>query len=568
MLFDMVFIIDLKTDCFIKANNTVNKTLGYSANELVGKSVHYFIHPDDLQATIAVLENKLKKGIEIINLETRYLCKNGEYRWLSWTAHPNIEEEIAYTVARDITELKDIKNKIQISEKKYRGLFNSSNEGICLHELIYKDNHPVDYRILDANPKYEKMTEIKREDAIGALASDLYKTGKAPYLDQYAEVVKTGEPSSFENYFPPMDKHFLISIFSPAPHQFATVFQDISNRKHIERALMESENRYKSLFQNNHAVMLLIDPENGEIIDANPAALTYYGYRFNELIGKKIYDINTLTEAEIYIEMNRARKEVRNISYYRHRLADGDIRDVEIYSGPILIHSKQLLFSIIHDITERKKVEDALKDEIWQRRILVAQSRDGIVVIDNNGGVVEANQKYADMLGYSLSDLFHLHIWDWDSQYTKEELLQKICTIGEAGDHHKTRHRRKDGSMIEVEISSNAAFFGEKKLIFCVCRDITERKHAEEEREKLIKELQNALAEINTLRGILPICSSCKKIRDDKGYWNQIETYIHKHSLAQFSHGICPDCAKKLYGDLYEEIPPLQNANNTEEDGS
>ena len=72
---------------------------------------------------------------------------------------------------------------------------------------------------------------------------------------------------------------------------------------------------------------------------------------------------------------------------------------------------------------------------------------------------------------------------------------------------------------------------------------------AEEEREKLIRELQEALAKVKTLTGLLPICASCKKIRDDKGYWNQIEVYIRDHSEAEFSHGICPDCMKKLYPD-------------------
>ena len=76
------------------------------------------------------------------------------------------------------------------------------------------------------------------------------------------------------------------------------------------------------------------------------------------------------------------------------------------------------------------------------------------------------------------------------------------------------------------------------------------RKQAEEEREKLILKLQKALSEVKTLSGFLPICASCKKIRDDKGYWNQIESYIKDHSEAQFSHGICPDCAQKLYPDF------------------
>jgi DNA repair exonuclease SbcCD ATPase subunit len=84
--------------------------------------------------------------------------------------------------------------------------------------------------------------------------------------------------------------------------------------------------------------------------------------------------------------------------------------------------------------------------------------------------------------------------------------------------------------------------------------DITERKKTEEEREKLIKELQDALAEIKTLRGILPLCSFCKKIRDDKGYWEQVDVYIHKYSGADISHGICPDCIKEHYPEEYKSM--------------
>ncbi len=85
-----------------------------------------------------------------------------------------------------------------------------------------------------------------------------------------------------------------------------------------------------------------------------------------------------------------------------------------------------------------------------------------------------------------------------------------------------------------------------------ILRDITERKQAEEEKDKLILELETALSEVKTLTGMLPICANCKKIRDDEGYWNRIETYIGKHSGAQFSHSICPECAKKLYPEFYK----------------
>lgn len=86
-----------------------------------------------------------------------------------------------------------------------------------------------------------------------------------------------------------------------------------------------------------------------------------------------------------------------------------------------------------------------------------------------------------------------------------------------------------------------------------IARDITQRKLRDKEREKLVNELRHALQEVKTLSGLIPICASCKNIRDDKGYWNQIESYISSHSDAQFSHGICPECAQKLYGDFYKK---------------
>jgi PAS domain S-box-containing protein len=199
---------------------------------------------------------------------------------------------------------------------------------------------------------------------------------------------------------------------------------------------------------------------------------------------------------------------------------------------------------------ERKRAEDLLKDKIYRWRIMLEQSRDGIVVLDQNGKVYEANKRYADMLAYSMEEIHQLHVWDWDTQFAKEQLIEMIRSIDDTGAHFETRQRRKDGTIIDVELSNNGAVYKEQKLIFCVCRDITDRKRAEMERKNLINELKNALAQVRTLSGLLPICSHCKKIRDDKGYWNQIESYIYKHSDAEFSHGICPECAKKYYSDM------------------
>ncbi|MGB0127359.1 MAG: PAS domain S-box protein [Rhodocyclaceae bacterium] len=142
-------------------------------------------------------------------------------------------------------------------------------------------------------------------------------------------------------------------------------------------------------------------------------------------------------------------------------------------------HGKPLrMVGSFSDISVRKEAELALADEIDQRKMLFEQSRDGIVIIDENGKVFQANQRFAEMLGYSMAEVRELHVWDWDDVLTREELETAIREIDAAGDHFETRHRRKDGSLCEVEISSNGACWGGHKLIFCVCHDVTERNTA------------------------------------------------------------------------------------------
>ena len=102
------------------------------------------------------------------------------------------------------------------------------------------------------------------------------------------------------------------------------------------------------------------------------------------------------------------------------------------------------------------------------RRILVEQSRDGISVLDQAGAVVEANEEFAHQLGYTLDEVYRLHIWDWDACHDKEQLLETLKAVGTEGDHFETSHRRKDGTLVDVEMSTNAAFLGGKKLVFCI----------------------------------------------------------------------------------------------------
>ena len=596
-------------------------------------------------------------------------------------------------------------------------------------------------------------------------------------------------------------------------HRISELERSDIDHKREEEALKTSEQRLKTLFERHHAVMLLIEPDSGKIVYANHAASKFYGYTEGQLSSMNITDINQLEPSDIAQKLKRAKKEEGNYFIFPHRLASGEVRTVEVHSTPIDVQGKLLLFSIIHDITERKKAEKALLESEEKYRNLVEYTTDWVWEMDSEGKFVYTNNKILDFLGYTSEEIMgktpfefaipehaerslqvfqekkpfqHLHdthrhrdgrlvtldtsgvpvfddqdifigyrgvtrditelkqagealrkseerfrelaellpetVFETDIKgvltfgnkkafdsfgYAPEDFanglnvfdvvttddrgralknMQRVMNGENIGSNEYTL-RKKDGSVFPSIIHSTAIVhdgkpvgfrgfvidmterkqmeetlmeseerlrllsdnlpsgmvyqldFGEdgssrtftyvsagveqlhgitaaevKKDAAAIYNqvyeddrpllaareteamiamsifstehrvrqpsgeirwhlvassprrltnnhlvwdgieiDITGRKRAEEEREKLILELREALKKVKLLSGLLPVCASCKKIRNDKGYWEQIEVYIRDHSEANFSHGICPDCAKRLYPGIYKK---------------
>lgn len=185
---------------------------------------------------------------------------------------PAIEQELNnYSVRK---EHKQAEEALKKSEKEFRTLYSAMTEGVAMHEIIYnKAGEPADYRILNVNLAFEMITGIKREDAIGAKASELYGTDEAPYLDIYVKVAASGTPITFESSFETMGKFFKISVFSPEKGKFATLFADVTERKQAEEALKERVRLTQILLDAMPCVALLLRPFSREIIASNEAAV-------------------------------------------------------------------------------------------------------------------------------------------------------------------------------------------------------------------------------------------------------------------------------------------------------
>jgi PAS domain S-box-containing protein len=184
-------------------------------------------------------------------------------------------------------------------------------------------------------------------------------------------------------------------------------------------------------------------------------------------------------------------------------------------------------------------------------RLLAENSLDLIALLDSKGNLIYASPSHETVLGYDPAWLvgrgFSVLIHPEDLPLVRHAIAQ-LPDSG-PGKPADVRLRLASGEWLDVELLlstfSIRGVAGHRILLSA--RSIADRKRSQEEREKLIQELQEAFAKIKVLSGFIPICASCKKIRDDQGYWNQLEAYIQSHTEAQFSHGICPDCAVALY---------------------
>lgn len=239
------------------------------------------------------------------------------------------------------------------------------------------------------------------------------------------------------------------------------------------------------------------------------------------------------------------------------RTTDKGKRYYEIVSSPLRDSTGKIIAGIelVRDISERAWTEEALAESEKRYRLLFESAPDAIFILEaegeDAGRIVTANRTAAAMHDYALDELYSMKITDLDAPGSAQEahaMMRRIL----AGEWVKAEisHRKKDGTVFPVEVSAGPLELGGHSYVLAFDRDITVRRTAEEAREKLIRDLRDALDKIKTLRGLLPICASCKKIRDDKGYWNQIETYIQSHTEADFSHGICPECAERLYPEF------------------
>jgi PAS domain S-box-containing protein len=245
------------------------------------------------------------------------------------------------------------------------------------------------------------------------------------------------------------------------------------------RKLQESEAHYRQLFEANPHPMWFFDPETLAFLAVNDAAVAHYGWSREEFLAMTLADIRPAETRSALLKhlATDNEKHIRTVDSSEHRKKDGTLIDVEISSHIVDFGGRRARIASAYDITDRKRAEDALARESRRNLVFLRNASDGIHILDSDGNVLEVSDSFCKMLGYSREELIGANVSLWDAQWSPQELKQLIAKqiANTELSVLETRHRRRDGSFVDVEVTGQGLELDGKPVLFNSARDITKR---------------------------------------------------------------------------------------------
>ncbi|VAW66455.1 diguanylate cyclase/phosphodiesterase (GGDEF & EAL domains) with PAS/PAC sensor(s) [hydrothermal vent metagenome] len=433
-------------------NNAMSALLDYEKAEFSRMRISHHIDPCELTNFQQSIANILDTHSG--EFETRLVTRQRDIVNITGYAQKIIidDKQLLHMFLYDNTDTRRSTDILIGSELKYRSLFEHANDAIIVVS-------PNSLNIIDANEIAILLLGYNRDDLLLMSIIDLdtcadhtLTQAKIIDLETYNHALyehqiqnKKGEKQVVE-----INAHKL-NYGKEDVYQF--VIRNIGTRKKTEAALRASENRYRQMFQSNMAIKLVIDPDRFCIEDANMAACEFYGYSIDELKNMNLSQINILSRDKLNILIEQTREQ--NLGFYScpHRLSDGEIRFVEVRDGPMEIEGRQLIYSIIYDVTASKEAEN---------QALVASkmfdySTDAVMLINDKNQVVSVNHAFSSITGYQQSEIQNsapeIILSSPDNLLLNESVYASIDTSGQwAGE---IWHRLKNGQSRPLSVSIN-----------------------------------------------------------------------------------------------------------------
>jgi len=376
------------------------------------------VHPDDRQYVDTQWNAGLRR--EPYDIEHRIVV-DGQVKWVREKAYLEFDDGGnllgGFGITQDTTERKRMEESLRESGERYRSLFNSMTEGFALHEIVCDDNgEPSDYRFLEINPAFERLTGLKRENVIGRLKSDILPDEDPLWVKNYGEVALTGKSVHFENYAPVLKRHYEVFAYQPAPRQFAVVFMDVTERKRAEEALRDYIRLLDDVIDGSTSPIFLKD-RDGKYITINTSLERMLGKSRQELKGKTDYDIAPKEVAD-YWRSHDSKVIATGQPIQIEEVADlQDGHHIFLANKFPLVNARGQVYgvgAISHDITERKWMEEELRRsrdelelrvqertaEIKKQAELLDLAHDAIIVREMDGAITFWNEGATEMYGW------------------------------------------------------------------------------------------------------------------------------------------------------------------------
>ncbi len=528
-----MWIYDLETLSFLAVNDAAVHQYGYSRDEFLSMTIKDMRPPEDIPALLENVSN-VTNGLDDAGI---WIHRKKDGSIIEWKiiSHTTIFEgrRAEVVLANDVTGSRRMEEALRVSEEKYRSIFENSIEGIYQTRLggSVISMNPAFARMLGYDSPQEFMDNVKN-------AREIYTQPER--MDDLIRLMKAnGIIKDFE--FKARKKNgtdVWISLNARALCDsnnkligLQGIALDITERKLVERALLQSEEKYRTLIENIQDGVFII--QDGKIRFANEAFTKIGGYDVEDIIGKDFSEFVAPEDMEKVVYRYSKRQEGENVPRdYEFSVIhkDGSRRLVNINVGLINYRGKQASMGTLKDITEKQRAEKKLR----LFRNLINQSNDAIFVSDPETGIIlDANEKACSNLGYTLEELLNLKIYDfettihdnfsWKEHITEVEKRRYLILEG--------RHRRKDGTIFPVEINVNIINLGKNSYMVAVVRNITERKQAEDE--------------LKIKAQLLDIATDSIFVHDLGG------NFIYVNEAAYRSHGYSKDELMKLkVGDI------------------
>jgi PAS domain S-box-containing protein len=434
---------------------------------------------------LPALRGEVVHGDEIVrNLKT------GEHRHRHYRITPVVlagKLAGAVSLVCDETERRRAEMELQQSERRYRSLFENMSEGFFLAEIICDaSGNPVDYRYLEANAAFESLTGLTRAQVVGKTVRELLPGVEEPWIETYGRVALTGKSERIEHFAKPLGRHYSTIAYSPHPGQFACLFEDVTERKHTERAIQEIATRFQAVFENAKDAILLTDPATAAVVDANPTACQLFRYSREEFRGVLRGTILEPSERSLpgLLEHRRATGSADAVLTFRRK--DGSRFRGELTSSLFLDElGRQQAVAVIRDVTDRERTDEALRQSEQRYRLLHESLRDPFVQVTMGGRIIDCNELYCEMLGYSreeLDSLSYQQLTPERWQGFEQKIVEEQILARGYSDIYEKEYRRKDGTLVHVELRTilSRDADGEPAAMWAIVRDVSERKRADE----------------------------------------------------------------------------------------